>query len=203
MRALFNKPRTFFERYCRLFVPQDYSTPLDALPSDLIILMSLTNKIIFDPAKKILISKGPLTENDRSMLLSNVPSGTPYHTATKAFIDKPLAPLTDDEKTCKNFFLTPGDVSRLFDNAETTTAVLSPPERFVNVLEKLLPAIQRALCTQGVVRAVANDTGTQIQDVEYVLSHLSVVDGSRSSKPWATQVMCSRTLPFQPHPHSS
>jgi hypothetical protein len=177
VQALFDAPRTFLQRYCRVFVPQEYTVPLEALPSDASIPMSLGSKIIFSPASKTLTSKGPLAETEFSLLLAGEPSGSPYHSAITALFDLPLAPLSADEDTRKNTFLTSSDITRLFDNDATTNAVLTPQERFVLVLQKLLPATRQVLCRQAVVRAFSNDAGMQTQDMEYILGHLSIVDG--------------------------
>ncbi|KAL5610412.1 hypothetical protein FOBRF1_006529 [Fusarium oxysporum] len=176
VRALFDVPRTFFQRYCRLFVPQKYTVPLEALPSDVTIPMSLSSKVIFEPANRTLTSKGPLTETELSLLLAGVPSGSSYHTAITALFDLPLSPLPADEETRKNSFLTSTDVFQLFDNDATTNAALSPQGRFVLILQKLLPAIRQVLCRQAVVRALSTDAGMQTQDMEYILGHLSIVD---------------------------
>jgi hypothetical protein len=138
--------------------------------------MSLGSKIIFSPASKTLTSKGPLAETEFSLLLAGEPSGSPYHSAITALFDLPLAPLSADEDTRKNTFLTSSDITRLFDNDATTKEVLTPQERFVLVLQKLLPATRQVLCRQAVVRAFSNDAGMQTQDMEYILGHLSIVD---------------------------
>jgi hypothetical protein len=147
--ALYNAPRNFITRYARNFSIQDFATHLDTLPASVTFPNALKSKIYFDSTAEPtrLHFLGVMTAQQRSLLLGlstnrSDPGHRPYVDAVNELFTQPGA-LT------QTFLTGPGpgtDTAELFDDPVT------PGERFLLVLKKLLPNLLQTLSERLVVQ---------------------------------------------------
>ena len=155
LKELFFAPRNSTARYMRLFSIRDFEKTLPALPAKVEFPKSLKEKIYFDTVNRKLHFLGPMTENERDLLLSlskiddQDPNHIPYQAAIKElFKMQETTPLiTGDE-----FLIATGakdDISALFDNSNT------PADRFGLVLKKLLPHVRIELSKRLIIQKLS------------------------------------------------
>ncbi|UVI32917.1 Tc toxin subunit A-related protein [Paenibacillus spongiae] len=108
------------------------SVYLGELPSSVVVPAVLQPRMHYDQAAKQLRFLGVMTDAERNVLLSLAqPGENAYRSAVEALQDKSMEPQAAEEP-----FLTEGDITGLFNGS------LTPADRYVYVLAKLLPHIR-------------------------------------------------------------
>jgi Tc toxin complex TcA C-terminal TcB-binding domain/Neuraminidase-like domain/Putative peptidoglycan binding domain len=163
--ALFDAPRIFLSRYMRTFSVQNFYTRLDALSVDVEFPKKLKSNVYFDAASepKQLHFIGPMTENERDMLLG-LSSDQNYTDAVNDLFDQAE---TKPIEVGDAFLTASGpnpDTSSMFDDPKT------PEERFLLVLKKLLPYLRQSLSERLIKQKIAENLNLEYRVAEELLT---------------------------------
>jgi hypothetical protein len=169
IKALFDAPRTFFKRNLGSFLAQlqDFTTDLDALPASVKLPVSLRRKFFFDSTAKKLHFLGVMSESEKQVILVGVDQ-----IANKAFVAAvgALFAAPDAFNTNADVFLTPENVSTMFNASKTNDELVITSTRSAILLKKLLPVLKDRLSSQLVTQKVGQYLGLEDQITEALLT---------------------------------
>jgi hypothetical protein len=171
--VLFQAPGAFFARHFQRFTLQSFQTPLPEMPAMLKIPTSLRNKVFFDQTSNALVSSSALTESERDILFqaaNGITNAAAYSQAVLTLYNMAANPPPPE---AKDKFIDAADVSRLFDDV-IPAEKLTPSQRFIYILQILLPKLRSLLSKQAVTRALSEATGLHVQETEDLLKNLSL-----------------------------
>ncbi len=156
VQALYDAPRQFISRAMRAFTVHDFATDLVALPAGVKFPNALKHKVYFDDSvtPHRLHCMGVMSEQERDALQAlSTDAADPNHTAYQAAVDHLFAQPETLRPAASDAFITAtgpsNDAAALFDT------LVAPANRFLLVLEKLLPHLRRTLSEQLVVQKMA------------------------------------------------
>ncbi len=142
----FKLSRTFISRHMRTFPVQDFAADLDALPVSVTFPNALKSKVYFDAEAKKLHFIGIMTEQQRDAL-----SGLSTDTSDlkhKSYLAAINSLFTQPDALAATFLDDPA-IANLFDNPTASA------DRFILVLDKLLPYLRQILSERLVVQKMA------------------------------------------------
>ncbi len=146
VQALYDAPRRFVSRAMRTFGVRDFSAALAALPAGLNFPASLRRRVYHDGTALHFV--GVMREAERDALLALAADG-PYQAAVNALYAQPEAVVPAAGAAFLTSAGAGNDAAAMFD------AAAEPGDRFLRVLQRLLPYLRRTLSERLAVQAAA------------------------------------------------